>query len=270
MRPRSYATAQSKPAHLGPLYGAQFEDESIARAYQTRPPYPPSLFAQLADLMVSPGPVLDLGCGTGDIALGLIDRVEHIDAVDPSAAMLRVARSRRGADRPGLRWIHASAETFSPTAAYALAVAGESFHWMDWPIVCGWLAPALLPDARLALVTERSFSGLPPSEGLGGVIARYSTNREYRPYDLVAELTSRGLFDEEGRSVTPPQPFAQSIDDYIESWHTRNGLSRERMPAADAVAFDAAIRDLVTQHCIGGEVRGTVTAAVVWGRPRPR
>jgi hypothetical protein len=29
-----------RPAHLGRRYGSQSEDETVARAYHTRPPYP--------------------------------------------------------------------------------------------------------------------------------------------------------------------------------------------------------------------------------------
>lgn len=33
---------------LGPEYGAQFEDESVARAYEFRVPYAPEVFGPLA------------------------------------------------------------------------------------------------------------------------------------------------------------------------------------------------------------------------------
>jgi hypothetical protein len=36
--------------------------------------------------------------------------------------------------------------------------------------------------------------------------------------------------------------FEQSIDDYIESFHSRNGLSRERMSPEQADAFDEEAR----------------------------
>jgi SAM-dependent methyltransferase len=258
-----------KPAHLGPAYAAQFGDESVARAYHTRPPYPGELFERLEGLM-APGPraVLDLGCGTGDVALGMIGRAERIDAVDPSSAMLRVARARHRSGDRGLRWVESRAEAFRPETRYALVVAAESLHWMDWAEVFSWLPEALLPGAFLCLVSGREIDPVPWRRERDELISRYSTNREYRPYDLVAELASRGLFEEAGRSSTAPVPCVQGVETYIESFHTRNGLSRERMTLAAAAAFDQALRQVVARHCPDGRVRGQTAATLVWGTPR--
>ena len=96
-----------KPTHLGPQYGAQFSDASIVRAYHHRPPYPDEVFTILAALL-APGPatILDAGCGNGDIALGLlacIPRIERLDAVDLSPAMIAAGRQRSGSDESP-RW----------------------------------------------------------------------------------------------------------------------------------------------------------------------
>ena len=50
--------------------------------------------------------VLDLGCGTGQLAAGLAD-ICTVTAVDPAATMLEVARQRPGGDR--VTWIEADA-----------------------------------------------------------------------------------------------------------------------------------------------------------------
>ena len=64
----------------------------------------------------------------------------------------------------------------------------------------------------------------------------------------------------------PPEPFTQSVDDYVTSLHSQNGFSRERMPAADASAFDAAVRAAVTPFARGGVLTVPVVARIVWGR----
>jgi hypothetical protein len=46
-----------------------------------------------------------------------------------------------------------------------------------------------------------------------------------------------------------------------------NCLSRDRMPAESAAAFDAAVQALVAPHAADGVVRRDVAARVVWGRP---
>jgi SAM-dependent methyltransferase len=259
---------EAKPAHLAPHYGAQFESERVARAYRTRPPYPAELFDVLLKLQpATPRVVLDLGCGTGDVALGLAASVDFVDAVDPSEAMLRIGLAREGSDRANLCWTCASAENFAFRGPYSLVVASESLHWMDWAVVLPKIAAALRPGAFLTLAEGRSLSDVPWSADLAPLIARYSTNRDFRPYDLVTELTRRGLFREIGRHRTSPSSFAQSIDDYVESFHTRNGFSRERMTAKAASEFDELLRRAVLRHCADETVRGETRANLVWGIP---
>ena len=262
--------AAPKPAHLGPAYGAQFEDRSIAEAYHTRPPYPAAMFDLLAGLLPAAAPrLLDLGCGTGEITLHMRGRVAEIDAIDPSAAMLAVARGRPGNDDPRIRWVRSTAAEALLRPPYGLVVASESFHWMDWTRVPARLAAALHPDGWLVLTGGRAFVDAPWQTDLRRLLARYSTNRAFRPYDLVDELTRRGLFAEAGRRTVPGEAFEQSVDDYVESVHTRNGFSRMRMAPADADAFDHALRALVLAHHPDGVVRGSTPATVVWGRPGP-
>jgi ubiquinone/menaquinone biosynthesis C-methylase UbiE len=257
-----------KPAHLGPRFASQFEDESVARVYHTRPPYPADVFDILEGLM-SPGrrAVLDLGCGTGDVALGLASRVDHIDAIDPSRAMLRVAMDRQCDTHSSLNWIEKTAEAFQPRVQYSLIVAGESLHWMDWEIVLPRAAEALTPGAFLAIVAGRRIADIPWAAELDGLVSEFSTNRDYRPYDLIEELTTRGLFNEVGRRTTRPIAFAQSCENYIESFHTRNGLSRARMTPQAAAMFDEGLRRIVERSCPDGIVQGEIAANVVWGSP---
>ena len=52
---------------------------------------------------------MDLGCGTGVLALLLADRGCDVVGVDPAAASLAVARGKPGADR--VRWIDGDASS---------------------------------------------------------------------------------------------------------------------------------------------------------------
>lgn len=53
--------------------------------------------------------VLDIGCGTGCLALLLADRGLTVTGVDPASASLDVARSKQGADR--VQWVDGDATT---------------------------------------------------------------------------------------------------------------------------------------------------------------
>ena len=105
-----------RPKHLGPKYADQFKDRSVAAAYVNYPPYAPELFQVLAGLIQDePRIVLDMGCGTGDVARPLAALVERVDAVDPSAAMLEVGRARARAATDQTSGGSAGARRSTPT-----------------------------------------------------------------------------------------------------------------------------------------------------------
>ena len=115
---------EPKPGHLGAQYGAQWQDRAMAVAYQHRQPYPPLIF-KILKREAQPGPVLEIGAGTGDATLELAWQFDRVDAVEPSAEMLRIAARRTGRN---IRWIHASFEEADLEGPYGLAVAAESIH----------------------------------------------------------------------------------------------------------------------------------------------
>lgn len=261
----------AKPAGLGPEYAAQFQDGAIAAAYPMRAPYPDETFAVLRGLLAKGSrAILDIGCGSGDLArplaCHLTPLVKRVDAVDISAAMVAVGRSRPGGDRSALRWIVAPMETAPLDPPYGLVTAAESLHWMDWRTVLPRLRAALVSGGVLAIVEREEERG-PWSADLGALCARYSTNQDYRPYDLITELETRGLFRKLGKRRTEAVPFAQPIRDYIEAFHSRNGLSRDRMPPADAAAFDAGAEAALRATCPDGIVPLRVASVIVWGAP---
>jgi len=104
-------TGVPKPSHLIGEYGAWFKDPLVAAAYPSRPAYPTVLIQALADL-VADGTrvVLDVGCGTGDLARRLAPLVERVDAVDFSSAMIEHGRHLAGGDAANLRWMLGAVE----------------------------------------------------------------------------------------------------------------------------------------------------------------
>jgi hypothetical protein len=173
---------------------------------------------------------------------------------------------RPGGDDPRLCWIAGAMEDVPLTGPYALITTGESLHWMDWPVVMQRFRNLLAPGGWLAIV-NRVEAPNPWAAELQQIINRYSTNREYQPYDLIQELTQRGLLRVAGSERTEYGPFTQSIDDYIESIHSRNGFSRDRMTAAAALAFDRAARETLQPDAIKDRVTLHVSGSVVWGTP---
>lgn len=121
-----------------------------------RLPYPPELIALLVARfgLDRDSRVLDLGTGTGQMALALAPRCGEVLATDSSAAML--AEARLAGDQAGVtnvRWLPLAAEAITPTlGTFRLATIAQAFHWMDREEVLRRLPPLLEPGGGLALL----------------------------------------------------------------------------------------------------------------------
>lgn len=257
----------AKPTHLGLKYAEQFKDTSIAEVYHHRPPYADEAIQKLIDLITDePRTILDVGCGTGDLARRLVSQVERVDAVDFSQAMLNKGKTLPGGDHPHLHWIYGRVEEVPLYPPYALITAGESLHWMEWQTVLPMFRRILTPHGYLAIV-GRSNQRNPWDEDLQKLINRFSTNREFRPYNVVEDLKQRHLFQQQGSFNTQPIPFVQSTEAYIDSIHSRNGFSRDRMDKEAAQTFDEEVRKLLAPFLHDGLLSLSIISSVIWGTP---
>ena len=86
----------------------EFDDPRIAGVYDVFDSDSSDLDLYLAIVAeLGASSVLDLGCGTGTLAIMLAASGRDVVGVDPAGAMLDVARGKPGADR--VRWIHGDA-----------------------------------------------------------------------------------------------------------------------------------------------------------------
>jgi ubiquinone/menaquinone biosynthesis C-methylase UbiE len=254
-----------KPSFFAPENAEVFKHRSIAAAYHHRPPYPAEVFTILAGLIhTAPRRVLDVGSGTGNIARNLIEHVESIDAVDFSLEMMEQGKQLPKGDHPHLHWLYGPVEEVALHPPYALVTAGESLHWMDWDIVLPRFHEVLLPGSYLAIVDPKTTPD--PWSSVSEITARYSTNKG-TIRNMVDELEQRGLFQKVGEKVTTPVAFIQSIDDYIEAYHSRSGFSRERMGMEQAQAFDEDARKILLKTYPQEVITLQVAGRVVWGIP---
>jgi SAM-dependent methyltransferase len=99
-----------------------------------RPGYPPEMFDRIraAFGLDCAGRLLDLGCGTGEIAQQLHADFEEVVGLDISPEML--AEAERQSTRAGImncQWLCLPAEGISADIGrFRLATLGSSFHWM--------------------------------------------------------------------------------------------------------------------------------------------
>jgi len=254
----------AKPRALG----RAFEDDEVARNYRHRQPYPPEIFAILERLQVEPRTVLDAGCGTGALTIGLARFAARVDAIDPSAAMLREARRRPGADSERIRWIQGAAETAPFDPPYGLVTAGVSIHWMDPGVVMPRFGAALVPGGRLAIVDMDSTYGEQKWRGdfLELIQAFSPITHHVGKVELVGALETSGHFVREGESSVATVSIEQSIDDYMAMLASTSSLSRTTL-GWRADDFDRQARAVFARHGMT-TVRADVVSGVVWGRPQ--
>ncbi|HUY39714.1 MAG TPA: class I SAM-dependent methyltransferase [Candidatus Binataceae bacterium] len=258
-------------------YGHRFASRRMAENYQFRPPYSPELYAVLESLIAPQcRTVLDAGCGPGKITLGLVDRVDRIDAVDPSEEMLRVARSRPKADSPKIRWIHATMEEAPLEPPYGLIVAGLSIHWMNLDRVLPRFASALADGAFLALLDYDGAVDAPweREEILFDVdFIRMIYGHTQNPWNTIGEriddpILTHPAFERSGHLVTAPVRISQSVEDYLRCQHSRATWSEDHLGAEAAREFDAGMTKLLSRHAVAGMLDFAVQTRIEWGRIR--
>lgn len=94
--------------------------------------------------------VLDLGCGTGVLAIAMAAAGHEVTAVEPAAAALGTARSKPGAAR--VRWIHGSVEEVPAEPFDVAFLTGHVIQHLsdqEWATTLRVLRDVLVTDGRL-------------------------------------------------------------------------------------------------------------------------
>ncbi|HEX6118809.1 MAG TPA: methyltransferase domain-containing protein [Dongiaceae bacterium] len=97
-----------------------YTDPRLAACYDAINPLDASEPFYLALAGDAPKRVLDMGCGTGRLAIALAERGHRVTGADPSPGMLRVARSRPGGER--VTWVDNAATNLSLETRFNLVI----------------------------------------------------------------------------------------------------------------------------------------------------
>lgn len=137
---------------------------AVAEYYaEFRRGYPSEVFDALQEVfeLSEADVVLDLGCGTGQLALPFASRVRSVVGVDPEPDMLRLASV--AADDQGIRnatWILGS-DTDVPALgalmgerSLALTVIGQALHWMQHEELFRAVSPLLRVGGGIAVISN--------------------------------------------------------------------------------------------------------------------
>ena len=135
----------------------------VAEEYdRVRSDYPAEIVdAACAIAGLEPGsPVLEIGCGTGKLTEALVERSLHVEAVDPGAGMIEVARRRVDSAADVNFLVGRFEDVELPAGAFAAAFSATAFHWVDPTIGWAKVADVLRPGGTFALLTYTGFSPL--------------------------------------------------------------------------------------------------------------
>ena len=145
-------------------YGTVFDE--VADEYdRTRPVYPDALVDRACEVAgLGPGdPVLEIGCGTGQLTRSLIGRGLRVTAVEPGGNLMRLAGQNlagagagpdSGSGSGSVEFVNARFEDAAlPGRYFRAAFSASALHWVD-PAV-GWrkIAGVLAAGGTLALLS---------------------------------------------------------------------------------------------------------------------
>jgi ubiquinone/menaquinone biosynthesis C-methylase UbiE len=225
-----------------------------------RPGFPRSLFDRLlqSEWIAAGQRVLDLGTGTGSLALGFAARGLEVTGLDISSELLQVARQAAVDRELSARFIEARAEaTGQVDASYDLVSAGQCWWWFDSDAAIREAGRILVPGGRLLIC---NFSYLPMPGNVAGrtedLILEHNPGwpragwRGVHP-EQVQALDEGGFQEIESFSYVTGVPFSH------ESWRGRirtcNGVG-SALSDEQVERFDTDLTELLDRE-FPGELR---------------
>lgn len=135
---------------------------------------------------------LEVGCGTGNLALAAVRRCGRAVGVDPSTAMIDLARDKAAVLHPTMRarFVVGAAEALPfPDASFDAAATSVSMHhWADLRAGVAELRRVLVPGGRLVVADLRG-----PGLAKRGSGRRLRQVMGWRPRELARALQGAGF-----------------------------------------------------------------------------
>ncbi|HEX6855090.1 MAG TPA: class I SAM-dependent methyltransferase [Streptosporangiaceae bacterium] len=142
-----------QPGATARRYGTVF-DEVAAEYDRHRPAYPDELIDQACRVAgIGRGePVLEIGCGTGQLTRGLLAQGLHVTALEPGPSLIALARQNlAGAGQ--VDFVNARFEDAQlPRERFRAVFCASAFHWIDPRVSWQKAADVLADGGTLALV----------------------------------------------------------------------------------------------------------------------
>ena len=250
-----------------------------------RLPYPDAMIADLARRAAPSGRgrLLDLACGTGQLAFPLRGWFAEVWAVDAEPGMIEVVRAKAAAvGAARIRTVTASAEDLRAwPGSFELIVIGNAFHRLRRALVAGRARSWLEPGGCLALCWSTSPWTGPRDwqRALDRMLRRWrdtlgASGRvppgwdQPRRQDPDRDVVSRTGFEPAGRHEFPVEHHwtIPELAGYIRS----TSFLPPPVLAGRAAEFDADLTAGLGRYTAGGRLTGTVSFAYELARtPAP-
>ncbi|MBN3765388.1 class I SAM-dependent methyltransferase [Burkholderia sp. Ac-20365] len=199
-----------------------YTDAGLVALYDTLNPFAADtrFYIDLAERTKSVR-IVDIGCGTGLLAAELARRGHAVTGVDPSSAMLEIARQRPGGER--VEWIEGDATQLGALNA-------------DLALMTGHVAQVFLDDASFDATLAAAYAALRP----GGRLAFESRNPALSPWRAWTPQQSRRVIDD--TRVGPVEIWQQLIEatDGIVQFDTHHRFLRDS--DGDAIVSTSELR----------------------------
>ena len=154
-----------------------YEEPRLAELYDFLNPWTHQDDFYLAQARRLGGPVLDLGCGTGQLAVRIAEEGIEVVGAEPAAGMIGVARARAGGER--VEWVQSSGEALELGRRFRLVyMTGHAFQAVptdegataDLPALEVFRLPRMKPIPKVKVKTRwekfmetRNMSGVVPT-----------------------------------------------------------------------------------------------------------
>jgi 2-polyprenyl-3-methyl-5-hydroxy-6-metoxy-1,4-benzoquinol methylase len=136
---------------------AEYTDPRLVPLYDTVCPFAAdTIFYLEFAVTLRASVIVDIGCGTGRLSAELARRGHRVTGVDPSAAMLEIARQRPGGEQ--VRWIEGDASQINVTGADLVIMTGHVAQVIsdqtEWANTLNAAQAALQPGGHLIFETR--------------------------------------------------------------------------------------------------------------------
>jgi len=278
-------------------FGAVFD--SIAEDYDARRSgYPVELVVAAVEIagLDAGSPVLEVGAGTGKLTEELVAHGLRVDAVEPGANMIELARRRLGGSDLVRFHVGRFEDVDLSAEQYHAVFAASAFHWVDPNVAWAKAAAVLRPGGTIAILqpvgVRDEGSATEVLDELDDVWARLApelaaerpTPRDEATIrdefeercDNVSEawssLTHRGLGVPEAADLFEPAALTvvRRIQERTaaEMWAVFETTARyHRLSESERASIEAESARIIDRH--GGTLRSTQLVALVTAQRRP-